>query len=378
LGLSVTNGAANGAGVYGQQGAGSGFPYVFGNTAGVWGESGPGSGVYGASATFRGVQGVSLGAQGSGVYGTALSTTGTNYGVFGKTASTNGAGVYGLGVVTATNTDKSIVAKAGAAVFGESSTGIGVAGVSDRKTGVFGTSCDGNGVYGSSATSVGVNGYSIGGDGVDGFSWYRDGVYGGGSRNGVWGESDSGVGVKGSSFNGGVPLLAELDASSPTNSIIEAWQYSDRRFRVTGGGEVYASGAFHPNGADFAEMLPAQDRLEAGDVLVISEDGKLAKCTMPNQANVAGVHATKPGLVGGAQEGADLTGKVPLAVVGVVPVKVTSENGPIKPGDKLTTSSTAGHAMKADKHPEVGTVIGKALTSLEGKQGVIQMLVILQ
>jgi hypothetical protein len=382
LGLSVTNGAANGAGLYGQQGSGSGFPYAFGNTAGVWGEATQGSGVYGASATYRGVQGVSLGAQGSGVYGTALSTTGTNYGVFGKTASTNGAGVYGLGVATTTNLDKSIVAKAGAAVFGESSTGIAVAGVSDRETGVFGTSCDGFGVYGSSAHSVGVDGYSIGSDGVDGFSWYRDGVYGGGSRNGVWGESDSGVGVKGSSFNGGVPLLAELDAASPTNSIIEAWQDTGpnrlRRFRVTGGGDVYAAGAFHPNGADFAEMLPAQAELEAGDVLVINEDGKLGRCTKPNQPNVAGVHATQPGLVGGAQEGADLTGKAPLAVVGVVPVKVTSENGPIKPGDKLTTSSTAGHAMKADKHPEVGTVIGKALTALEGKQGVIQMLVVLQ
>jgi hypothetical protein len=34
--------------------------------------------------------------------------------------------------------------------------------------------------------------------------------------------------------------------------------------------------------------------------------------------------------------------------------------------------------MKADKHPEVGTVIGKALTALEGKEGVIQMLVVLQ
>jgi hypothetical protein len=381
LGLSVTNGAANGAGLYGQQGSGSGFPYVFGNTAGVWGESSQGSGVYGASATFRGVQGVSLGAQGSGVYGTALSTTGTNYGVFGKASSTNGAGVYGLEGANATNTQKSIVAKWGAGVLGESSTGIAVAGVSDRRTGVFGSSSDGIGVEGLSATSTGVDGYSVGGDGVRGFSYSSDGVYGGGSRNGVWGESDSGVGVKGSSFTGGVPLLAELYASSPTNSIIEAWQNSalrTLRFRVTGAGEVYASGAFHPNGADFAEMLPAQDRLEAGDVLVISEDGKLAKCTMRNQANVAGVHATKPGLVGGAQEGADLTGKVPLAVVGVVPVKVTSENGPIKPGDKLTTSSTAGHAMKADKHPEVGTVIGKALTALDGKQGVIQMLVVLQ
>jgi hypothetical protein len=442
LGLSVTNGAANGAGLYGQQGTGSGFPYAFGNTAGVWGEATQGSGVYGASATFRGVQGVSLGAQGSGVFGTALNTSGanfgvqgasastqgvgvygnasattganygvqgvsastlgvgvsglaqsasgTNYGVFGKTASTNGAGVYGLGRANSTNTDKSIVASIGAGVFGESSTGLGVAGVSDSATGVYGSSYDGTGVAGSSANYSGVNGFSTSGDGVDGISWFADGVYGDSwyivgtgvhgfcsSGKGVWGESSSGVGVKGSSDTG-VPLEAQLNNLSPALSIIEAWQTSNRRFRVTGAGEVYASGAFHPGGADFAEMLPAQDRLEAGDVLVIGEDGKLAKCTMPNQANVAGVHATKPGLIGGAEEGADLTGKIPLAVVGVVPVKVTSENGPIKPGDKLTTSSMAGHAMKADKHPEVGTVIGKALTALEGKEGVIQMLVVLQ
>src|SRR5262249_31708040 len=54
LGLSVSNAAANGAGLYGQQGTGSGFPYIFGNTAGVWGESSQGSGVYGASGYTNG------------------------------------------------------------------------------------------------------------------------------------------------------------------------------------------------------------------------------------------------------------------------------------------------------------------------------------
>ena len=74
----------------------------------------------------------------------------------------------------------------------------------------------------------------------------------------------------------------------------------------------------------------------------------------------------------------DLNGKIPMAVVGVVPVKVTSENGPIKPGDKLTTSSTPGHAMKADRHAGIGTVIGKALQPLNSERGVIEMLVVLQ
>jgi hypothetical protein len=125
-------------------------------------------------------------------------------------------------------------------------------------------------------------------------------------------------------------------------------------------------------------MLPAQKALEPGDVLVIGEDGKLARSTHPYQDNVAGVHATKPGLLGGAHDGADLTDKVPLAVVGIVPVKVTNENGSIKPGDKLTTSSIAGHAMKASRHAEIGTVVGKALEGFDGRQGIIQMLVILQ
>ena len=35
-----------------------------------------------------------------------------------------------------------------------------------------------------------------------------------------------------------------------------------------------------------------------------------------------------------------------LALTGRVPVKITEENGPIEPGDLLTTSSSPGHAMK--------------------------------
>ena len=62
----------------------------------------------------------------------------------------------------------------------------------------------------------------------------------------------------------------------------------------------------------------------------------------------------------------------------MVPVKVSAENGAIHPGDLLVASSTPGHAMKAGSDPSVGTVIGKALGSLENGTGVIQMLVMLQ
>jgi hypothetical protein len=55
----------------------------------------------------------------------------------------------------------------------------------------------------------------------------------------------------------------------------------------------------------------------------------------------------------------------PIALMGKVLCKVDATQAPINVGDLLTTSPTAGHAMKAD-NPEkaFGTVIGKALSSL--------------
>jgi len=344
-GLSVTNGAANGAGLYGQQGTGSGFPYIFGNNAGVWGESSQGSGVHGASATGAGVRGLTLGTNGFGLYGSALRTNGTSYGVHGASSSATGIGVYGLGGKAATNSDRGYIGSAGFGVVGESAAGMGVMGISDTFVGVYGSSVNSVGVHGDSPNGVAVSGATQAGTALSAYSI-------------------SGTG---------------LEVQTQSGNLIDCYQlFNGRKFRVSAAGEVYAAGAFHPNGADFAEMLPAQNALEPGDVLVIGEDGKLARSTQPYQENVAGVHATKPGMLGGAHEGADLTGKSPLAVVGVVPVKVTDENGSIKPGDKLTSSSTTGHAMKADKHAGIGTVIGKALSALKGDRGVIEMLVILQ
>ena len=71
--------------------------------------------------------------------------------------------------------------------------------------------------------------------------------------------------------------------------------------------------------------------------------------------------------------------EVPLAVVGIVPCKVTAENGAIRVGDLLVTSSTPGHAMKGtDRNKMLGAVVGKALAPLDDGKGVIQVLVTLQ
>jgi hypothetical protein len=67
-----------------------------------------------------------------------------------------------------------------------------------------------------------------------------------------------------------------------------------------------------------------------------------------------------------------------LAIVGIVLVKVWTENGAIRPGNLLVASSTPDHAMKAGPNPPLGTVIGKALGKLDRGTGIIKMLVTLQ
>lgn len=73
---------------------------------------------------------------------------------------------------------------------------------------------------------------------------------------------------------------------------------------------------------------------------------------------------------------------MPVAITGIVPTKVTAENGPIEPGDLLTTSSTVGHGMKAVPVEigavavhSPGTIIGKALEPFAETTGVIKVLV---
>jgi len=63
----------------------------------------------------------------------------------------------------------------------------------------------------------------------------------------------------------------------------------------------------------------------------------------------------------------DLSDKVPMGVIGVIPTKVCLEGGAIKKGDLLVTSSTPGVAMKADMDKvKPGQMIGKALANYDG------------
>jgi len=118
-----------------------------------------------------------------------------------------------------------------------------------------------------------------------------------------------------------------------------------------------ASPSLQADGSDIAEFVPVIDpSIVSGDVVALAEKaGSMRKSNKPYDKNLIGVISTSPGLLLGTDENGN---SQKLALTGQVPVKVTTENGPILIGDALTSSSKPGVAMKATKP---GTIIGKAL-----------------
>lgn len=137
-------------------------------------------------------------------------------------------------------------------------------------------------------------------------------------------------------------------------------------------------------GGDYAESVDVSGNRKhfgPGDVLVIDPDhsGKFLKSAEPYSTSVTGIYSTKPGTVGRRQTGPKNPDEVPMAMIGIVPTKVSAENGPIHPGDLLVTSSTVGYAMKGTERGRMlGAVIGKALGNLDSGKGVIEVVVTLQ
>ena len=79
------------------------------------------------------------------------------------------------------------------------------------------------------------------------------------------------------------------------------------------------------------------------------------------------------------QKGSEADGAHPVALTGRVYCWADASNGTIRPGDLLTTSDTPGHAMKvADHNRALGSIIGKAMTSLSEGKGLVLVLVSLQ
>jgi len=233
-------------------------------------------------------------------------------------------------------------------------------------TGVTGMAVNFTGQSGTALT-VNSNGF---GNGLS-VNAYQDGA----NING-----DFGNGIVVGSNHGTAAVLFSTD-----NSIIRGSTSVGQVFEVDVNGKVIAAGGFHgrclSSGAfttsnanacnmDLAETYDSNEQTEPGDLvsLVPSAQAKVRKSLRSYDSLLLGVVSSNPGLVfnqgktrlAGDNSRLITSGKTVIALVGRVPVKVSMENGPIRVGDPLTSSSQPGVAMKATK---LGKIIGYALAT---------------
>jgi hypothetical protein len=265
----------------------------------------------------------------------------------------------------------------------------------------------------TSANIAGVDGFNSGGGvGVHGTSTQFDAVVGetdSDAHAGVTGRNNTtgangGVGVYGiggifaGKFDGA--LLVTGNATFGRDLAV-SWNVSASDLEIKAaasiGGNLSVAGECYCaktltvaedvilSNADCAEELDVRydTNSEPGTVMVLDHRGLLEESRCPYDRRVAGVISgageLKPALILGRDESSVDTHRRPVALVGKVYCKVDAQYAPITVGDLLTTSDTAGHAMKAaDPTRAFGAVIGKALKALSKGRGLIPVLVALQ
>jgi hypothetical protein len=311
---------------------------------GAGGGGGGGSEAVGANATNA------TGATGGAPLGAAAGATNSGSGGGGgatatTTAAAGGSSQFGGGGGgQATTTGAAASGAGGGSVIGGSGGGAGgsitITTCTLRAGGAGGT---GNVVSGGGGTAGSTTGQA-GGTGNIGVGGGGDG--GGGGANGcaTTGGAGGTGGVKGGGGGGGGAGATTTGGAGGTGGAgyVRVWTYR---------------GA----GADLAEIYGTKDStIEAGDVVAIDStmNAGVQKSSNIYQSSVVGVVSTKPGMIIGGVEDANAT-PVMVALAGRVPMKVNLENGPIKKGDYLTSSSVPGVAMKSTK---AGLVIGQSMT----------------
>lgn len=153
--------------------------------------------------------------------------------------------------------------------------------------------------------------------------------------------------------------------------------------RLDASGNLTVAGNIAATYQDVAEWVPSTQELPAGTVVVLdaARTNHVLASSSAYDTKVAGVVSAQPGLILGVAG----EGKVMVATTGRVRVKADATRAPIKVGDLLVTGETQGVAMKSvpvelggAQFHRPGTIIGKALETLEKGTGEILVLLSLQ
>jgi len=298
------------------------------------------------------------------------------------------------------NGQLSVFGTAARGVYAEStgSGGIGVFGFAgpsgsaspgNGNTGVYGESAqnNGNGVVG--VANSGPSAYGVWGLSTSGFAGAFEGavkIYGNSSHTKPFlqlHESEDGDYARIQLQVANRPLW-HISVGGPDNSLVFYNSANSIVSSLSESGTLTTRVLTITGGADIAEPFAmSEPDLPKGAVVVIDEEhpGHLKLSTEPYDRRVAGVISGAGGVNPGlslSQQGV-LEGNQQVALTGRVYVQADTSNGPIKPGDLLTTSATPGHAMKVTDHARAqGAILGKAMTGFAEGKGLVLVLVTLQ
>lgn len=199
-------------------------------------------------------------------------------------------------------------------------------------------------------------------------------VNGAGNEQAYIGGDGAGNDVQFGSFNPGVTNAAVWNAATNTRmNFFAAKVIATAGFNgqcLTNASPAFNANAGRTCNMDMAESFASRELTEPGDLVVLdlTNVAGVKKSSQPYEEMLAGVVPQNPGLVfdnGQTHLAGDNTkfitkDKTLVALAGRVFVKVSMENGSIKIGDPLTSSSKPGVAMRATK---IGKIIGYALES---------------
>jgi len=133
-----------------------------------------------------------------------------------------------------------------------------------------------------------------------------------------------------------------------------------------------------PGGAAELFEVDEAEYVSPGDILIVNENGNsiLSKSKKSYSKSVIGIVSGNPYIVinnSGKEEKL-----YPVVLAGKALCKVDARNNPVKPGDLIVASETAGCGMagKIDSFDKIGTVIGKALHGLDDGIDLIPVFVV--
>ena len=284
-------------------------------------------------------------------------TTGTWSGLFG---AVSGANLTSLTAGNLTGTIPSAVLGASTVYVGTTAIALNRASASQSLTGISidGSAATVTGAAQTAITSVGtltsltvsgtasaakiVGGTNAGPTTASNYGLQASGSYGGGLS---FTDGTGGIGIY-STNSGGNLNFAFGTAAGTMASVVN----------ISSAG-VYSGKATTAQYADLAENYTPDSEYAPGTVVVFGGSAEITVTTTSHDTAVAGIISTNPAyLMNSELEG------LPVAMTGRVPCRV---QGPVRKGQVLVTSTTAGVAQAIDNSQFVpGCVVGKALEAI--------------